>query len=155
MANNLPKINLTPKLYLHEYIPESLYVKYAKSKPHYLIGLLDKKLITVDQFMRERYGKVTINNWYYGGNRNWSGIRTPDSPYYSQFSQHSYGRASDKIFKEITAEEVRADIKNNYVSLYKELGLSCIEDNVDWLHSDVRFHNFSGYNNTGLLIVKP
>jgi hypothetical protein len=151
----MKKIALTNNLFLHEYIPKELYEKYEERKPHYLIGMLDKKLITVDQFMRERYGKVTINNWFYGGNRNWSGIRTSDSSYYSQFSQHTYGRASDKLFKEATAEEVRSDIKENYINFYRELGLSCIENNVSWPHSDVRYHNFSGYQNTGLLIVNP
>jgi len=148
------RIQLSDNLYLDEYIPEELYNKYIH-KPHYLIGLLDVRLIDVDQFMRDRFGPVTINNWYTGGNRNWSGIRLPNKPYYSQFSQHGYGRASDKKFNLITAEEVRQDIKENFTELYSHLGLSCIEDGVSWLHSDVRYHNFSGYKGKGLLVVNP
>lgn len=151
----MKKIQLTTNLFLNEYIPEELYKKYAATKPQYLIGMLDKRLIDVDQFLRDRFGKVSINTWFYGGSRNWSGVRTPDSPYYSATSQHTYGRASDKIFDDVTAEEVRADIKKNFVSLYKPLGLSCFEDNVSWVHSDVRLHQFKGHNGTGLLIVKP
>lgn len=142
---------LSKNLWLHEYIPVALYKKYSDNKPNYLIGMLDPRLITVDQFMRERFGSVTINNWYNGGNREWSGIRQTGSPYYSFFSQHSFGRASDKIFKDITAEEVRKDIIANYKKLYFPLGLTCIEAGVSWVHSDVRSLLTSGE----LLIVTP
>ena len=143
-------IRLTKNLWLHEYIQEGLYKQYAENKPHYLMGLIDQRLPILDQFMRDRFGMVTINNWSSGGDRQWSGLRTPESPYYSKFSQHSYGRASDKLFRDATAEEVREDIKKNYEKLYQPLGLTCIEDNVSWVHSDVRYHTFGG-----LLIVKP
>ncbi len=152
----MKKVQLTTNLYLHEYIPEEMYLKYSPRKSHYLIGLLDHDLIRADQFLRDRHGQLNINTWAYGGDRNWSGIRLPGFPYYRQFSQHPYGRASDKVFKLITAEEVRADIKINYVKLYKSLGITCIESGVSWLHSDNRYHNFRGYKGTGLLIVpKP
>lgn len=145
----MKRVKLSKNFYLDEYIPEYMYKAYI-NKPHYLIGLLDPRLINVDQFLRDRFGSATINNWIGGGNREWSGIRTLESRYYSKLSQHSYGRASDKIFSNASAEEVRQDIKQNYTELYEPLGLSCIEDDVSWLHSDVRFHNFGG-----LLIVNP
>jgi len=135
---------LTKNLWLHEYIPEKLYKQYCERKPHYLVGLIDKRLVIVDQFMRDRFGPVIINSWKdYNDvvdedDRNWSGIRTPNSPYYSFTSQHSWGRASDKIFLKVIAEEVRTDIIENYDKLYKPLGLTTIEDNVSWVHSDVR-----------------
>jgi hypothetical protein len=50
-------------------------------------------------------------------------------------SQHSWGRASDKLYKNATAEEVREYIKENW----KELGIACIEEGVSWVHSDVRY----------------
>ncbi|HSH50934.1 MAG TPA: hypothetical protein VK982_04340, partial [Bacteroidales bacterium] len=77
---------------------------------------------------------------------NWSGIRTSDSSYYSQTSQHTWGRASDKIFKDATAQEVREYIKG----MYEELSITCIEENVSWVHSDVRWTR-----STDLLIVYP
>jgi hypothetical protein len=151
--SKIKRIKLTKNFYLDEYIPKDLYLKYYEHKPHYLIGLLDKKIVLIDQFLRERFGAATINNWISGGDRNWSGLRTPESPYYKFLSQHSYGRASDSIYKYASAKEVREDIKNNYEKLYKPLGLTCIEDDVNWLHKDCRYHEFAGYKNTGLLIV--
>ncbi len=139
------RIQLTANLFLDEYIPKDLYLKYV-GREHILIGLLDKRLITADQSLRNHFGAVTINNWWDQGNRNWSGLRTPDTSYYSPTSQHSFDRASDKLFKDATPDEVRIYIKQ----YWKELGITCIEDNVTWTHSDVRY-----WRGTNLLIVNP
>ena len=85
------RIGLTKNLWLDEYIPKELYLKFEK-KPHILIGLIDRRLVMADQLLRDKFGSVTINNWWNGGNRNWSGIRTPDSPVYSQTSQHCFDK---------------------------------------------------------------
>lgn len=138
------RIQLTTNLWLDEYIPRELYLRLEK-KPHILIGLLDERLIRADQLLRNHFGPVTINNWWHGGERNWSGIRTPDSPYYSTTSQHN-GRASDKIFSYFSADDVRDYIKIHY----KTLGITCIEANVSWTHSDVRWTR-----SDELLIVYP
>ena len=140
----MQRIKLTTNLNLDEYIPKELYLKF-ESTPHILIGLLDKRLITADQKLRDQFGSVTINNWWDGGNRNWSGIRTPETTLFSLTSQHAHGRASDKLFT-VSAAEVRQYIRE----YWRELGITCIEDNVSWVHSDVR--NWSGNE---LLIVQP
>jgi hypothetical protein len=141
----MERVKLTANLYLDEYIPKELYIQY-KGKENRLMWMLDKRLVESDQKLRDKFGSVTINDWWNGGDRNYSGIRLPDSPYYSFTSQHTWGRASDKIFKDAMATEVRSYIKSNY--LY--LGITCIEDNVTWVHSDVR------YTQRGdLLIVYP
>mgnify|MGYP003931408633 CR=1 FL=1 len=96
----------------------------------------DRMLITLDR-LREKYGSMTVNSWKWGGDREWSGLRTPDSPYYSKYSQHSFGRAADVIFKHITAEEVRQAILENPDDPTFEL-INSFEEGVSWLHFDVR-----------------
>jgi len=135
----MERIQLTENLYLDEYIPKELYMEY-RDRPHILIGMIDKRLVTADQLLRDRFGPVTINNWIHGGDRNWSGIRTPASPDYSGTSQHSFGRASDKLFVNATAEEVREFIRGNW----QYLGIGCIEKDVSWVHSDVRWWQGNG-----------
>lgn len=135
----MKRISLTKNLFLDEYISKEMYSKYSSQ---ILIGLIDSRLIIADQKLRDIFGPVTINNWWNGGERQWSGLRLPASPDYSLTSQHSYGRSSDKLFKNVSAEEVRLYI----ITHYKELGITCIEKNVSWLHSDCRNYN-------GLLIV--
>ncbi len=152
----MKRIKLTKNLYLDEYIDETTYKKYIH-KPHYLLGLINPLLPQIDQVIRNRHGGITINNWFIGGDRQWSGLRIPISKYYSWLSQHGeFCNASDSLSADSTAEEIRQDIKDNYLEIYNPLGLTCIEDDVNWLHKDCRYHNFKGYNGTGLLIVpKP
>ncbi|HAH24945.1 MAG TPA: hypothetical protein DCL77_14525 [Prolixibacteraceae bacterium] len=137
------RISLTPNLFLDEYIPKAMYLKYEKT-PWILIGMLDRRLIKADQLLRDKFGSVTINNWWNDGERQWSGIRTEESPDYSLTSQHTFARASDKLFSLATEEEVREYIKVHW----RELGITCIEKGVSWVHSDVRW-----WQGDSLLIV--
>ncbi|MBN3036144.1 MAG: hypothetical protein JW861_11205 [Bacteroidales bacterium] len=84
----MSRIKLTANLCLDEYIPPGLYERY-KDMPNRLIAMLDRRLILADPKLRDRFGPVSINNRMQGGESEWSGIRTPDSPYYGFTSQHS------------------------------------------------------------------
>jgi len=97
--------------------------------------LLDDRALRTLDALRERFGVVTVNNWHIGGNRNWSGLRTPDSPYFSAYSQHTFGRAFDCLFNSFTAEDVRQDIL-----AYKDEFefINSMELGTSWLHFDVR-----------------
>jgi phospholipase C len=144
----MTRVPLTKNLFLDEYIPKVLYLKY-RNKPWILQGLIDCRLVKADQMLRDYFGSVMINNWWVWVNncgydlRQWSGLRTPASPDYKPESQHTFGRASDKLFTNATAEEVRIYIKKNFLTL----GITSIEENVSWVHSDVR------WNETGSLIL--
>ena len=96
----------------------------------------DRLLITLDR-LRERYGKMTVNNWKWGGDRQWSGLRTKDSPWFSTYSQHSFGRAADCLFNDYTAEQIRQDIMQDPDHEDFEF-INSLEDNVGWFHFDVR-----------------
>jgi hypothetical protein len=126
---------LTKNLWLDEYIPKEMYIKY-QHKLHWLTRVLDERMIKADQMLRDRFGSVTINNWMSGGVRNESGLRTPECKHYSLTSGHTIGKCSDKIFK-VTAEEVLDDIKKNY----RTYGITEIETGVSWVHSGVRWYD--------------
>lgn len=127
------RISLTKNLFLDEYIPEYLYREY-EGKEIELIKLIDQRLIQSDQKLRDIFGPITINNWWTGGMRNWSGLRTSDSPYYSPTSMHSVGKASDKLFKDYDSDEVQDWIKVHW----KEIGVTRMEIGVSWVHTDVK-----------------
>lgn len=99
--------------------------------------LLDDRMLQTIDLLREKYGSVTINDWSWGGNNHWRGLRTSDSPYYSTYSQHSFGRAADLIFKDVTAEAVRVDILANPNDAAFQF-INSLEENTSWLHFDVR-----------------
>ncbi|MGD2118091.1 MAG: hypothetical protein PVG66_07020 [Chromatiales bacterium] len=118
---------------IHELVPPHVYQKRGEKAWE----LLDENLLITLDKLRDIYGPVTVNNYKWGGEREWSGLRTPDSPYYSAFSQHSFGRAADCLFDNITAEEVRQDILADPTnSAFKLIG--SLELGVSWLHFDVR-----------------
>ena len=116
---------------IHELVPPRIYEKRGETAWE----LLDERaLITLDA-LRDKFGVATVNNYKYGGSRIWSGFRTPDSPYYSETSQHSLGKAFDVIFKHVTAEEARQHIfanRNDFIHI------SGLELDCSWLHFDVR-----------------
>lgn len=154
------RVRLTNNFWLDEYIPRELYLR-LEAKPDILIGLIDNRLVRADQLLRDKFGATTINNWW-GLNdeqfeieinkpvgerwvRNESGLRLFGTETGASLSQHLYGRGSDKIYK-YPAEEVRDYIKIHY----KTLGITCIEANVSWVHSDTRW-----VMRNELLIVYP
>jgi len=117
---------------IHELVPKKMYEKYGEAAWRYV----DPRLVESIDKLKEHFnlGTMTINNYFWGGNREWSGIRTPDSPYYSYGSQHSYGNAFDIVFSNYNAEEVRQYIleNQNHFPYIRRL-----EDKVNWIHLDV------------------
>lgn len=141
------RVQLSTNLWLHEYFPKDMYLHYENIyKLHYLVGLLDIRLIHADQKLRDKFGTVVINNWADGGDREYSGFRPFNSDVGSTLSQHKFGRASDKLFH-YSAEEVNEYIKKNWTYL----GITCIEEGVTWNHTDVRYIP----NQRELYIIRP
>lgn len=131
-----------PKFFeLYEFLPKDFYNKWYPISGNRLWQLLDIKLLVTCDRLRRRYGKVEINNWYWkkDGQRynQWSGLRTPDSPYGTALSQHRFGRAGDLKFYNVTAEEIRDDIKTN--PFHEDfIYITGLEERVSWLHIDFR-----------------
>lgn len=122
---------------IHELVPEHIY----KSHGEKAWKLIDDRLIKSIDTLKEHFnlGTMTINNYFWNGDRYWSGLRTPESPYYSETSQHSFGRAADAIFSDYTAEEVRHYIIDN-IHLFPHI--KGLELGVSWLHVDVRNEDY-------------
>ncbi len=138
----MKRIQLTNNLNLDEYIPRDIYMRegfsdYSMYPDDIWIAILKRKLnpelIRADQKLRELFGPVIINNWWHGGEREYSGFRPVNCSVGSQLSDHREGNASDKIFQNYPAQEVRDYIKKHH----DELGITLIEANVNWVHSAV------------------
>ena len=125
---------------------ESKYFKVKELVPLNIVNVLneqvlwnmiDDSLIETIDTLKEVFdkGTITINNYLWGGDRGWSGLRTIGSPYYSKTSMHSVGKAVDCIFSGYDVEEVRQYILDN-PDKFPHVG--GIELGVSWLHVDVR-----------------
>ena len=101
----------------------------------------DRAIITLDA-LRERYGPMIVNNWHMVNKpswalkeRQWAGLRTPQSPWGTQYSQHQHGRAFDVLFRDYLSKDVRGEILAN-PSIFPYIG--SLELGVSWFHFDVR-----------------
>lgn len=143
---------------IHELVPPQVF----KDRGEKAWELMDVKLLRTIDALREEFGSATINNYEWGGDREWSGLRTSDSPWFSAYSQHTFGRAADLIFKEVAAHEVRALIKQisgvsfqgcDYIKEFDNKRIIAahihgLEEGISWVHIDVR-------NYDGLKIFTP
>ena len=100
-------------------------------------ALLDDRMLQTIDLLREKYGSITVNDWSWGGKSQSRGLRTAHSPYFSKYSQHTFGRACDCIFKDVTAEQVRQDILADPDDPAFRF-INSFEEGVSWLHFDVR-----------------
>lgn len=118
---------------IHELVPPQVF--YDRGEKAW--ELLDARLLMTLDKLRARFGPMTVNNYYWGKGREWSGLRTADSPYYSKYSQHSFGRAADCLFARKPIEAVRGEILANPDDSDFML-IGSVELDVNWLHFDVR-----------------
>lgn len=101
-------------------------------------SLVDPKIVELAQFYRDFFkAEIIINNWSYGGTYTLRGKRPKNTTVGASNSQHKIGRAFDCDVKGLTAEQVRQIIKQNK-NLFFSKGLRRVENNVNWVHSDIK-----------------
>ncbi len=142
------RIKISENFYLDEFIYPDLY----KSKGRKSRWYIDQRVIDIVQYIRTKTGKpVTVNTWWNSsGGFKLRGLRPFNTGTGASLSQHKFGKAADFDVKGYTAEQVRDKIKNEWKDDLMKMGLSAIEDGVNWVHIDVR--------NTGkddLMIFNP
>ncbi len=118
---------------IHELVSESIFKKKGEAAWRYIPPALTEAIDTIKENFPE--GTATINNYFWNGDRKWSGWRTPDSPYYSPTSMHATMQAVDIVFSKYSAETVRQHIIENPTMYPTIKGL---ELNITWLHIDIR-----------------
>lgn len=121
------KINYKPKYFqTYELVPEWVYNTYGESS----LRFLDNRILKMADLLREKFGKATCNDWFWGGNYDSRGFRPPNDPDGAKLSAHKRGQALDLIFT-ASAEKIRQYIIDNpdefeYITL--------IEADVNWVH---------------------
>ena len=118
---------------LYELVDKDTYARYGENAWKFL----DSRAIEMLDKLKEHFsnGTIVINSYHWKGDRQWSGLRTPKSMYFSQYSQHTFGRAFDCVFSDYDVNDVRGYIIANSVEFPYIKG---IELDTNWLHFDVR-----------------
>lgn len=126
-------------------LAELLYPTDDAAQKEYLefiiFSLFEPKLLESLDWLRERYGPCTINNWSSGGSNHFRGLRMPESRYYSKGSMHSLTGdrkvgACDCSFN-CTAEEVRQDVLKREAN-GETIPFTRMEGKVSWVHVDTK-----------------
>lgn len=126
---------------LWELVPKAVYDKRGAQA----IECMDFRILSSvddlrDNLAAEGYDNgFIVCNWKSGGGKQYSGLRTPKSPDYSETSQHSFGRAIDFT----TKTPVKVIHKHILENLDKYPNIRFIEIDIGWCHVDCR-DNFDG-----------
>lgn len=149
-----------------EFFPPEVIVNHDKAgtiDPQ-IWRIFDWRVLWTAEKLRERFGTMVINDYLWNGRNEYRGYRPVESiidirrflrdgevlPLWSSFtSQHCFGRAIDAKFRKYTAEEIRQDIRRNPDRNDYQY-ITCVEENVSWLHFDTR-----SWTSGGILWVKP
>lgn len=89
------------------------------------------------QNLRNRYGKMRMNNWHTGGPNKYKGLRPMEYQGLTYLSQHKWFKAFDPTPLSEDPEKIRQDIlADPFHEDFKYI--TCIEMGVSWLHFDTR-----------------
>ena len=146
----MKRIRVSEDFYLDEFVAPEIYARFGEKS----ILWLRPEIFNIAQVLRNRFGKVIVNNWS-GNGRNEakeflrlplktqktrfteSGLRSPDTRTGAKYSLHKFGCAADFKFTDAEPEKVRVHILTNQRS-YMNLGVRRIEaDTPSWLHVDL------------------
>ncbi|NQY74332.1 MAG: hypothetical protein HRT90_06165 [Candidatus Margulisbacteria bacterium] len=126
------KIEGIKNFIVQEVVPKTIWKKFGR----YSIRFVDKEMISIAQAIRIRFNQpITINNWHVGGSYQYSGYRPPDCCEGAFFSDHKMLLAYDIKVNGIPAPEVQHDIRIHWKSIYRDMGITAIEDDTPtWTH---------------------
>ncbi|MBL3591425.1 MAG: hypothetical protein JMN24_16800 [gamma proteobacterium endosymbiont of Lamellibrachia anaximandri] len=122
--------------YFHiaELVPPGIYEKFGDQRSwNFVNRRAYKNLVKIRQYVGKPF---IINNYRDGGRREWSGFRTPESPYFSSTSQHSIANAYDIICSGLTPQELQEVVQTHYA----KFNIGGVELAPTWTHIDWRFN---------------
>jgi hypothetical protein len=136
---------------LQEFIGQSVWNQFGESA----LWFVDRRLIDSAQWLRKALGvQLICNNWNTGGTFQNRGFRTPQSPQYKPFSQHSFGRAFDTSSPDMPHKDVYKWVLDNQDLILANTAFTTVESieaAPTWLHLDLRERPGA----KEMLIVKP
>lgn len=103
------------------------------------ISVFNPELLIQLDNLREYFGvSITVNNWYFGGEFEWRGWRTPEKAKElgAPNSQHRIGNAIDGDIRGVSADDARVRIladKNNPLLCR----IQRLETGTSWVHFDL------------------
>ena len=122
----------------HELVPPEVYRGYNDKDRMY--DLFSNRALQILDMIREWAGVgLTVNNWFWGGNRTMCGFRPNDSTVGAPNSAHKMGRAFDIVSPKITTQQLWALIEKNADKLPCKIRIERMSGGkpITWLHFDI------------------
>jgi hypothetical protein len=137
-----------PKYFqIYELLPQA-FLEANAGQGDLLWLMFDRRVLWTADRLRERYGPMQANTWYWGGKHQYRGWRPWNCSIGAFLSQHKFGRAEDLVPLKYDVQKIREDIVTERDNPDFQ-HITCLEDNIPWLHFDTR--NWTN----GILIVNP
>ena len=136
---------LNTSFIIQEFVPPETYKKYGEKS----VWFINPNIVLFLQWIKDNYNGaiVTVNNWYWGGDRKYSGYRPPDCPIGADESAHKRSDGVDFIVEGYSPVVIRKLIKDNFKLLNKMFGLTGYEKGTKtWTHGDFRWTNSNVLN---------
>lgn len=135
---------------IEELVPPELFENW-KDMQSKVWTSMDYRAIKTLQNLRDKFGRMRMNNWYKEGPNKYKGLRPMHYKSLTYLSQHKWFKAFDPTPLDTDIDVIRTDILNNpFSEEYK--WITCIEMDVPWLHFDTRNWNKKEF---GILKVNP
>jgi hypothetical protein len=123
-------MQVSKNFHIKELVPKEFYKLYGRLSTR----AIDKRIIFIAQYLRDKFGRVVVNGTLNGIEYNESGLRIPHQEYYSFGSDHARGTALDLKFTEANHKEVIKFILGNK-EIFIPMGLTALEINTNgWVH---------------------
>jgi hypothetical protein len=124
---------------LQEFVPQDVFVRYGNMSTRFI----DKRIVDIAEFLRDYFGgfPLTINNWVWDGQYNYSGFRPPNCDIGASMSSHKRGTAIDIKIKGINPLYIQDTIKDNQ-NTFLDAGITSIEYGTPtWTHVSCEWMN--------------
>lgn len=118
----------------YELVDPKTYKRFGEDSFQFFNPLILKSADGIREYFDSQ---MIINNWFWGGNLQWRGIRTIDCNIGAHLSLHRFACAIDFGIKGYSADVIRKEIlENKNHKSFKHI--TCIEENIPWVHIDCR-----------------
>jgi hypothetical protein len=136
---------MTPNFTLPEFVSPEIYSIWGESSANWVHCNAPEEIQKLRDHLGAHKGHevfITINDWSWGGNYQYSGVRPPFCPEGAEYSMHKAGAAYDLKFKGCTVDEAYTHIIHNqnlypHISRIEHLDATRSKFGTlgrDWLH---------------------
>lgn len=118
---------------IQELVDKKTYDKFGKQAQ---VFFREEALIVLDELRDLIQRPLIVNNWYDGGEYEWSGLRTLDCYSGAKWSGHRFGCAFDIKCKTMSAALVQKFIREKHKQGYLQRIRRMEMDTPTWTHID-------------------